>query len=471
MCGLFGWQWAPKLRPSKQQRHRLAQALAVANDRRGGQAWGIWSPSCIIRGLGKAADNTHRFSNLSSVFGHSRYATHGSNTLDNAHPFSKDGMALSHNGVISNHRELNRKFNRDFEVDSQHLLAHMLEKKDFKDIEAYGAITWAKSSTPNHIYMGRLNQRGQLSVMKTAIGVVWSSEEDALRAALKDAGLPVEINYIIDPGKVYYAEDGKLYVDESHPSIEVTTVASTPSWESYGDWSNWRYRSSSHSTLGGTYFGGYWCNKHLDFFSGCPCPASERNQPHVVSIPVGLSPKKGDTVPSATSKPTPPSAPTPPSRRHVRAVALEAYTPKPTPPAAAAPRPEWQKYLAEWDAYQAEMQAQADAEEEARWKEEVIADLAVAYLSEKIGLGSGAFDGVTTDQIIDMAIEEGFDPEAEWLRLAEEDAEDELNIQIDEVPPTEGTPHVAGSKEAGVRTSEGRNEPTDGRKAQAVVGG
>lgn len=270
MCGLFGWQWTPGKLPNGQIRGRLGKALAKANDARGGQAWGVFGGSIVLKGLGKAADHTHRYVNLNSMFGHSRYATHGDNCIENAHPFVKDGFALSHNGVMGDHEKLNRKYSRNFEVDSQHILQHLIDGLDFSELTGYGTIIWAKADEPEKIYMGRMNDRAVLGVAQTEHGVVWSSDESALKRALREAELDYEHTYRLDPGTVLFAEGGSLYVATEHASIKISDSPAVRSWESYG--------SSYTPTVG--QFGGYsssmyFCNIHFKRYTQCSCPGSD----------------------------------------------------------------------------------------------------------------------------------------------------------------------------------------------------
>ena len=54
-----------------------------------------------------------------AVFAHGRFPTIGETSIKSAHPFEHKHITLMHNGTLKNHKSLNEKYKKDFDVDSE----------------------------------------------------------------------------------------------------------------------------------------------------------------------------------------------------------------------------------------------------------------------------------------------------------------------------------------------------------------
>ena len=123
--------------------------------------------------------------------GHTRWATHGAPTTQNAHPHVTSDLALIHNGIIENYRELKAELIKDgyafkSETDSEVVL-HLLSRELKSTANLKDALL--KSISRLH--------------GAYALGVMWTKEPDAMY--LVKQGSPVVIG--IGEGENYFASD------------------------------------------------------------------------------------------------------------------------------------------------------------------------------------------------------------------------------------------------------------------------
>lgn len=100
--------------------------LMEENDSRGGHAYGVWGSNLApLRVLGKFTNSPEKvhehlkdflfqIDKPTFLFGHTRYGTHGTNTVDNAHPFEVGNITLAHNGIV----DVDGLTSKDHDVDS-----------------------------------------------------------------------------------------------------------------------------------------------------------------------------------------------------------------------------------------------------------------------------------------------------------------------------------------------------------------
>lgn len=241
MCGIFGFNFKQGT-ISTSRAAILSTNLARLNDNRGGHSWGFCATDnnelVVKRGLGDMAMAAHQMIDHTTLFGHTRYGTTGANTVENAHPFEIGNIIGAHNGIVYNHTNLQRKYDRNHEVDSQHFFSHLNENKDFSDIEGYGSIEWIQKDDPSHIYLCKM-RNGELSIFGIGDrsagftnGVVWSSNDKHLMEALFCAGIKDFFPYTVEEGQIYYAEAGEIYVS-TRPKLILGSMSGnyTQKWD------------------------------------------------------------------------------------------------------------------------------------------------------------------------------------------------------------------------------------------------
>jgi glutamine---fructose-6-phosphate transaminase (isomerizing) len=142
--------------------------------------------------------------------GHTRWATHGRPTETNAHPHATDSLAVVHNGIIENFRELRDELKRNgakFGSDTDtEVVAHLVTEEMKKGRAPAEAVQAA---------LPRL--RGAF-----ALAFLFAGEEDLLIGARK--GSPLAVGY----------GDGEMYLGSD--AIALAPFTDTISYLEEGDW-------------------------------------------------------------------------------------------------------------------------------------------------------------------------------------------------------------------------------------------
>jgi glucosamine--fructose-6-phosphate aminotransferase (isomerizing) len=142
--------------------------------------------------------------------GHTRWATHGKPTESNAHPHATENVAVVHNGIIENFRELREKLAKNgvkfaSETDTE-VVAHLVTEE------------MKKGKKPAQAVAATLKQlRGAF-----ALGFLFSGEDDLLIGARK--GSPLAVGY----------GDGEMYLGSD--AIALAPFTDTVSYLDDGDW-------------------------------------------------------------------------------------------------------------------------------------------------------------------------------------------------------------------------------------------
>ncbi len=214
MCGISGFFSLGAPRTSQ-----TAVALAVLAhgiEERGEQSWGCTDGESVLRSVGKISKNFSVPEVIPESFAmHTRYATTGKIKEDNSHPFviRENGRPIvvgMHNGIISNHAEMNSKYARKYRVDSQHIFGHIANDLPLTELSGYGTIVYKKDDS---WYIGTFNG-GELAVSRTKLGLFFASTVHTLDRALMAAGLYKDAEDLnLEDDVIYKVTDKGLVVD------------------------------------------------------------------------------------------------------------------------------------------------------------------------------------------------------------------------------------------------------------------
>lgn len=183
MCGIFGVSELNKTTAP------IVPYLAFTMEERGRDSWGFTDGTHVHKEMGHITRNLF-VPKWPRLIGHCRMTSVGKVILENQHPFvfandTKKVVGI-HNGTLSNYTELNHKHDRDYDVDSKHIFAHLFEEKDIKEIRGSAAISYIDEK--GNIIVGR-SKSSNLYVAELSTGErVFASTRSDLEKSIRAGG-------------------------------------------------------------------------------------------------------------------------------------------------------------------------------------------------------------------------------------------------------------------------------------------
>lgn len=209
MCGI----WA--ISRTTELTRLMTPTLAIAMEARGDDSWGVTDGEFTYRDAHAITESFIDFQ-LEAPLYHTRAASVGCVSERNAHPFTfKDKYIITgvHNGHLSNYTDLKTKYNRtNFEVDSEHIFAHLAAGLPVAELDGWGAVAWyeapADQPEARERYFSRFKSDAFAFGKMKSGEIVFASTEAAIKTAAILAGGEVEFFYKTEPNIRYFIKLG-----------------------------------------------------------------------------------------------------------------------------------------------------------------------------------------------------------------------------------------------------------------------
>lgn len=203
-------------------------------DLRGGDSWGYYNEGNITKGIGTGSFGAELkdLSKMKTLMFHTRKATVGAIIQENAHPWRKLNIVGMHNGGVSNHFDMNKRYDRNFEVDSMHIFEHLATDLPLYELRAHGTIVFVDELYGKDVLWASKFNEGILTVVgigedKTQpTDIIFCSLPHPIKLGLDLAKVPYFFEFPFTPAtELWHMKDGYLFRND--PAIKLTFSAKT----------------------------------------------------------------------------------------------------------------------------------------------------------------------------------------------------------------------------------------------------